>query len=901
MRILDLVLSGFGSYAGEIHFPMEELGHDGLFLVTGDTGSGKTTLFDGICYGLYGAASGSSRDSGDFVCRYRASGQKSFVKLRFILGNLEFSLHRMVVSKGEKFSKEETASLVCKDDSMAAVAGAKEVTAKIEELLRLKVGQFRQIAMIAQGEYREILLTSSKDRTEIFRKLFLTEKYEALTQRLDEDRKEIEGKIGEKQAYFKQKQEEIAWGKYEKRESVSVTETLQNIEDLLDCMAEDEGALVKELAEVNGEIGEYQVYFSQVETLEAHFKKKKQAEADFLKAEEVLAERTLAVEKIADYPAQLETRKEQATKWALLAEDFALLGEKREELLDSQGKVAENQEKLGETQGELAKNREEIKKSQEFVHANEGAPLLLEQGKQKVKEWEDRENQVADLEKICKNEEKTRKDWEKAQKKYLEVWGAYQEISQRYQEKMGEHLEFQAGFLAKTLKTGEPCPVCGSVTHIKKAVAPEDAMSWEELEELKGEVEVALTNSNEASEGAGALSERAKLLEKQVVEGAKTVFDCDVLEKLGALIQESKGNQAGKEAVSAVLALEKTVADLELMREQMLTFQKREEVLVAEEKSFAVALASEKSREEQLGKTVAELEKRGDFTDLAEKMAENTARITSLQEEWEKKQENLRESQDEIQKIQGQRLELAENPVAVDLNLRQEKAEGQARAKGKLAEIQEGSKVLHHEIQQNEKILADLRVNQEEMAEDLAKAQCILPLAQVAKGSYEKALHISLETFVQQGYFDRALGEANEILRKICPNTYELSRNLEKNRRSLVGLDINILDLQSRTLRRASTLSGGESFQAALALALGFSQVVQQESAALPLASLFVDEGFGSLDDRSLAQAVDMLVSLGQTGRVVGVISHVSGLKEKIERKIQVEKSVFGSEIRFEL
>lgn len=888
MRVLEVTLSAFGSYGGEVVFPMEELGREGLFLISGDTGSGKTTLFDGICYALYGTGSGSSREGGGFACRYGRG--KSFVSMRFALGEKTYEIYRGVGL--EKATKEEAAWL--SGDDFATVMGAREVTAEVERLLSLTVGQFRQIAMLAQGEFRDILLTSSKDRTEIFQKLFLTEKYGRLTARLEEDRKEIEGEIQEKEQFFAQKQSEIAWGTDEIPEEFS----LSLLEDLISAQELDSGtfeARWKDLQEKSREFGEY---FRDLELFQGYLSKQKVIEEKLVTGRKVLAEREEAFLAVGTYPEEmtafevengtLEREKEESSRYSAMKGEISAC-----ETLISALKAKEEK-----AVAELAVLDGVLLDLEEGLAQGEDLGVELEKARQTLKELQGKGETVTKLEEIFHEVGEISEKILSKQTDYQKKWTKYQDFAKEYEEGMGAHLRFQAGFLAENLAEGEACPVCGALEHPQKAEKPPEAvLSREALETLKKKVDSAMKDSQIASEEAKILVEQEKFLSKQGAELGAELFEG--AEDIVLAMAEWRSLALLDQAFLRLTDLE---GDLAKRQDDLVFYETQKDLRKEKEADLGqirLDFVAEESKGGELQRQLASLGEVCDLQEIQGKIDENLAKIRLKKKEYEKKKGDLDLAKGDLQYLLGQEKE--ESPVTVDVSLAEENREKLAEIQAKEGEIDGARQDLHHYIETNQKILSSLRETGEALDRVKKRGEWMVPLAQMAKGSYPKTLNLSLETFVQQRYFDRALGEANEILRQICPNTYELSRDMEKKRTAKVGLDINIHDLQTGTQRRASTLSGGESFQAALALALGFSKVVQRESACVAIESLFVDEGFGSLDETALGQAVEMLLNLGESGRIVGVISHVSGLKERIEKQILVEKSLGGSEISFAL
>ena len=941
MRPEKLTISAFGPYADRTEIDFSRLGDSGLYLITGDTGAGKTTIFDAITFALYGQASGQVRDSAMFRSKYADTATETFVELVFSYQGKKYQVFRspeyMAPKKrGTGLTLRKAEAQLIYPDERQPVTKARDVTRAIEELLGLDYEQFTQIAMIAQGDFQKLLLAGTVQRGEIFRQIFHTGIYQQVQLKL----------------------KEAAQSRYKEYDEMrrSIAQYLDGVK-----LRQREGTEAEEFAELKKGKFEGKLERS-LEILKSFIDQGEKRESELLKQEQEVDQKIRTMENILHLSAQkrnLEQKKDFARKQLeQLLPDLEKASGEAEKYKDADQKcealgilIREKQEQLKKYQvlEQLKKELDEIRMQLKKCRAGQEANIRQEQQlhkdmEQLKKERSLLENSQLDLQKaITEREKRTQRKSElngletemrefkglyeatkEQQKKYQAAYEKAQQQSEYYQQIFHSFLDAQAGILAQELKENEPCPVCGSLSHPHPRIISEGrTVTSEILDNEKIKLDKLEKISADQSLEAGKLKERSNAFWKQIVSGAE-----ELLAEFQEFRKETKnGNgQAG---------------DFRTVWKQMILMINREkeqcENLLTESDRKIREAEENTKRKQKVEKLLENLEKEKDIlqekknscdreqTGLTTKASENEKQqknaaeeirqvhpeagkevlekeIREKQQEYIDLKENSRKMKETFERFQAEKARITSTIKTLD---EQQKEIGEIRedeireqyteSTTQKTELAEKRKELFSIQSGNLEIFRKVQKRKEEMTKAEAEYVWMKNLSDTANGNLNGKAKIELETYIQMAYFDRILRRANVRLMTMSSGQYELKRQEQsENRKEKAGLDLNVIDHYNGTERSVKTLSGGESFQASLSLALGLSDEIQASAGGIRLDSMFVDEGFGSLDEEALSQAVKALSSLADGRRMVGIISHVAELKDRIENKIIVTKQCSG-------
>ena len=941
MRPEKLTISAFGPYADRTEIDFSRLGDSGLYLITGDTGAGKTTIFDAITFALYGQASGQVRDSAMFRSKYADTATETFVELVFSYQGKKYQVFRspeyMAPKKrGTGLTLRKAEAQLIYPDERQPVTKARDVTRAIEELLGLDYEQFTQIAMIAQGDFQKLLLAGTVQRGEIFRQIFHTGIYQQVQLKL----------------------KEAAQSRYKEYDEMrrSIAQYLDGVK-----LRQREGTEAEEFAELKKGKFEGKLERS-LEILKSFIDQGEKRESELLKQEQEVDQKIRTMENILHLSAQkrnLEQKKDFARKQLeQLLPDLEKASGEAEKYKDADQKcealgilIREKQEQLKKYQvlEQLKKELDEIRMQLKKCRAGQEANIRQEQQlhkdmEQLKKERSLLENSQLDLQKaITEKEKRTQRKSElngletemrefkglyeatkEQQKKYQAAYEKAQQQSEYYQQIFHSFLDAQAGILAQELKENEPCPVCGSLSHPHpRIISKGRTVTSEILDNEKIKLDKLEKISADQSLEAGKLKERSNASWKQIVSGAE-----ELLEEFQEFRKETKnGNgQAGDfrtvwKQMILMINREKeqcenllTESDRKIREaeentkrkqkvEKLLENLEKEKDILQEKKNSCdreqTGLTTKASENEKQQKNAAE-EIRQVHSEAGKEVLEKE--IREKQQEYIDLKENSRKMKETFERFQAEKARITSTIKTLE---EQQKEIGEIRedeireqyteSTTQKTELAEKRKELFSIQSGNLEIFRKVQKRKEEMTKAEAEYVWMKNLSDTANGNLNGKAKIELETYIQMAYFDRILRRANVRFMTMSSGQYELKRQEQsENRKEKAGLDLNVIDHYNGTERSVKTLSGGESFQASLSLALGLSDEIQASAGGIRLDSMFVDEGFGSLDEEALSQAVKALSSLADGHRMVGIISHVAELKDRIENKIIVTKQCSG-------
>lgn len=902
MRPHKLVISAFGPYAGKVELDMDKLGTNGLYLITGDTGAGKTTIFDAITYALYGETSGSHRNPSMMRSKYANSEIPTFVKLTFSYAGKTYTVKRnpeyeRPAKRGFGMTtQKQDAELIMSDGRI--ITKQREVDAAIREIMGIDRNQFLQIAMIAQGDFLKLLLASTEDRKKIFRQIFKTELFQKLQERLkiealelrkqcDVIKRSIEQYIGGMQCLPEDVLAEEV--KKAKQGELLIDNVLLLIEKLVkqDALEEEQIEIViseleKELEIVNINIGKAEEY----ERVSRRLVKEKE------KLEQMMPhlERLKGCwEKEKERQPEKEKIRQEAAKLELLLPRYDEL-----EIKQAEWNALERDWKAQKEKKEQQK-RESEKKETELLLLKEEQKSLEKAGEQKEKLMrekgcaEERKEKLEKLQFGMESCSQLEQQLLKRQEVYTMALEKADELQEIYQAKNKEFLNEQAGILAQHLEEGKACPVCGSTVHPCIAVKSRQAPTEAELKQAKEVCDKAQAKAQKASlecsEIRGKITAAREMLHKQqqelgVKENVVILIQsvCEQIADLQTAITKEERNAERKKALD--VKIPQNEGELERLRRKIGVLEQAEigfEVKIAEAATRVKNLADELPYEK---KSIA-----------VQRKEELLAKNAEMEKALERAEQDYHTCEKEIAGLQASRKQLEsqlKNASRIDGG--QERLKSQKIIQKKNEKVEEKQSIVT-------RILTNRNVwkHVEEKAADLSKTEkrymWINALSETANGGLASQEKVMLETYIQMTYFDNIIDRANLRLMIMTDKQYELKRReVAENNKSQSGLELDVVDHYNGTVRSVKTLSGGESFKASLALALGLADEIQSSAGGIQLDSMFIDEGFGSLDEESLRQALMALNSLAEGNRLVGIISHVNELKEKIDKQVVVTK-----------
>lgn len=912
MRPLKLKMVGFGPYAGVQELDFDRLGSSGLYLITGDTGAGKTTIFDAITFALFGEASGNNRNPSMLRSKYAKEDMPTRVELTFAYGGKVYTVTRnptyeRAKTKGTGTTTESAgAELTYPDGRQITKRG--EVDAAIREIVGLTREQFSQIAMISQGDFRKLLQAETSERQKIFRDIFKTDFYVMLQNQLKEKAGEVRGQRDQASQSIRQYingvtcDEDSVYAldvQKAKNGELPITEVMELLRTLLEQDRQAELTLEAELAAAEKELEQITSQLTQAEAYEAA----KTALAERV-AEEAALSAQLEIARDALSAAQ-ETVPEQEglqsriTETELLLPSYDELDTHTAALAAAQTDLAgahAAQESAAKEKTDLTTGITELRAEQKELA---DVPAEKEKLTAQRQQLGDRQKQFVDFLSGMEGLAREQAELAKRQEGYLKAEEASSELLREYEVKERAFLREQAGIMASGLTAGMACPVCGSVEHPRLAVLAEDAPTEADVKAAKAEYDRAQDKtkkaSNEAQKLKGTVGTTEEILAKELDSLIPGISLAD-----GAKAAEEQENLLAVQIEGLnvqIVALTKKMARREeldvLLPKKELLLRAAEETITVKTAEIASLTAKAESSEAQ----IHALRNKLAFPDKAAAEAE----ISALRAESDKLRQNLQTAEtahnqckENLAGVRGTIEQLhkqLEGGVDIDtVQLRTKKDEYAAQKTVVMAK----QKIVHTRISANETALQGVSAKASEVERLDKKYVWMKALSDTANGSVSGKDRVMLETYIQTTYFERILARANIRLQKMSGGQYDLKRREEAdNKKSQSGLELDIIDHINTTERSVNTLSGGEAFLASLALALGLSDEVQM-STGIHLDTLFVDEGFGSLDSEALNKAYNTLAGLTEGNRLVGIISHVAELKEKIDKQIVVKKEKTG-------
>ena len=1040
MRPIKLTISAFGPYASKQVIDFEELKGRNIFVISGKTGAGKTTIFDAISYALYGEASGESRETDSLRSHFADDNTETYVELEFELRGEKYTVNRVPKQKkkkarGEGYTeKSADATLTLPDGKV--ITKVKNVTDKIIEILGITREQFKQIVMLAQGEFKKLLLADSVEREGIFRKIFNTYDFEKIQAEL----KDKAANLSKNRTKSKHEME-INLKNIKGEHDIVIDEyvdfplVIEKLKDLLERdnniykTLNEEGKEVdnnlqvknqeKAIIETNNNLlKEKEIITKALEELlskEDEYKNKSKTIIDGKNAKEVkyiedkLIETTKKLTKREeDYNLSLKNidslklKQEEANKLLQIEEskecdreklsveinNLNKLEEKIIELDSLNNKVMHLKQSAENSKLQIINNKketEELKKSKEEKELQLKDIATLETKKVELESDIKAKNktldEVRELFKVIRSFQNTYIEHNNKAKEYKEFEVEYKKVKENYEAMDDLYKKEQAGILASKLQENEPCPVCGSTNHPNKATIKENLkiptkeelkVAKENLDKLEKENLEKINNlttlnsnkttyleqvNNHLSMLSATLnidktfnSETAKVVKnlgtelksvidklkdellkvidkislKEKIEKELNLITTTINEREHSLIKLeeceknytteltqniTKIDEYKKEIPENITDL-KTLNNLIEVKTKELNISKEKLAkLRLENENLAKKLEGENSTSKEINKSIEELKleianNKANFNEAIKEQGfdniqtyEDAKLQISMVESLEKEVENYNSELKLTKAKQEDIINKTKDIVFMDITTIDEEIRSIQNNK---KELESKLRELHAIIVGNKTILKNVENLNIEFKEIEEEYKVVGELADLANG--KKAPYISFERYILASYFEDIIEAANIRLEKMTGDRFSLIRKTSKSKGAgQKGLELEIYDNYTDSSRDVSSLSGGESFKASLSLALGLSDIVQSNAGGVSLDTMFVDEGFGTLDPQSLDNAIDSLLELQRGGRLVGIISHVEELKERIDAKLEVTSTSKGSKVEFNI
>ena len=1040
MRPIKLTISAFGPYASKQVIDFEELKGRNIFVISGKTGAGKTTIFDAISYALYGEASGESRETDSLRSHFADDNTETYVELEFELRGEKYTVNRVPKQKkkkarGEGYTeKSADATLTLPDGKV--ITKVKNVTDKIIEILGITREQFKQIVMLAQGEFKKLLLADSVEREGIFRKIFNTYDFEKIQAEL----KDKAANLSKNRTKSKHEME-INLKNIKGEHDIVIDEyvdfplVIEKLKDLLERdnniykTLNEEGKEVdnklqvknqeKAIIETNNNLlKEKEIITKALEELlskEDEYKNKSKTIIDGKNAKEVkyiedkLIETTKKLTKREeDYNLSLKNidslklKQEEANKLLQIEEskecdreklsveinNLNKLEEKIIELDSLNNKVMHLKQSAENSKLQIINNKketEELKKSKEEKELQLKDIATLETKKVELESDIKAKNktldEVRELFKVIRSFQNTYIEHNNKAKEYKEFEVEYKKVKENYEKMDDLYKKEQAGILASKLQENEPCPVCGSTNHPNKATIKENLkiptkeelkVAKENLDKLEKENLEKINNlttlnsnkttyleqvNNHLSMLSATLnidktfnSETAKVVKnlgtelksvidklkdellkvidkislKEKIEKELNLITTTINEREQSLIKLeeceknytteltqniTKIDEYKKEIPENITDL-KTLNNLIEVKTKELNISKEKLAkLRLENENLAKKLEGENSTSKEINKSIEELKleianNKANFNEAIKEQGfdniqtyEDAKLQISMVESLEKEVENYNSELKLTKAKQEDIINKTKDIVFMDITTIDEEIRSIQNNK---KELESKLRELHAIIVGNKTILKNVENLNIEFKEIEEEYKVVGELADLANG--KKAPYISFERYILASYFEDIIEAANIRLEKMTGDRFSLIRKTSKSKGAgQKGLELEIYDNYTDSSRDVSSLSGGESFKASLSLALGLSDIVQSNAGGVSLDTMFVDEGFGTLDPQSLDNAIDSLLELQRGGRLVGIISHVEELKERIDAKLEVTSTSKGSKVEFNI
>lgn len=842
---------------------------------------------------------GSNRLVSSIRSNFSNENQDTYAKLEFMHKGKIYKITRTPQyerpkTRGEGVTKNIADAILEYDDTV--ITKIKNVDEKVEEILGINAKQFKQIAMLAQGEFIKILFAESKDRTDVFRKIFETDIYNLITRKLSEKQKEYKENLQELKNSFVTNTANIIWEEVPLIcEKISTKELNKlDIKEILELL---EKQIEKNIENYKNSEEEYN-----------------RLEKENKKIEEKILKQTDENQKIEKYRNLLEEKKELENKIEAISKQKELV-EKNQKIL---AVVLPKEEKVLSLEKEIIKLQTYIKELEEKIKQGLEKEKLVKFQEEKI---EIIKNNLIVLESLKKEKEEIKILIQKIEiinrgmsakensiKEYEKISKEYKNLNLKYLEEEDKFFQEQAGILAEKLEENKPCPVCGSLIHPSIAKKSENVLTKQELDILKDKLEKKNLENQNIKNKLTEISSKLDTLISDIPESKNENF------QIKSYFEENKtkDSEITKKIEKQLLDIENMYSELTNLKFNLERFdiekfkkdfdenvKKEKEELIKNETLCKEFLAQKLAKEKDLNLAKKEYEKA--YKSLGFKTEEDYKEKTISEKEIKVFNKEIENYNKAVIANKTMLVELEKNVKGKEkIDLTEEKnnlSENQKvlALKRKLQSSLKGT------LDNNKRIYSLLNNNTKLLLEKIEEYLIYDELYKTASGTISGKRRIEFEQYVQAAYFDMVIIEANKRFSKMTENRYYLVRKETAEKLTdKIGLDLEVIDNYNGKRRDVKSLSGGEAFKAALSLALGLSDIIQSYSGGVVIDTLFIDEGFGSLDTESREQAINTLKTLIDSNKLIGIISHVTELKERIDKKIVIIKTQNGSEINIE-
>ena len=935
MRPLNLVISAFGPYKEKVEIDFDKLGDQGIFLITGDTGSGKTTIFDAISFALFGSASGSRREVNSFRSDFASLDTPTYVHFSFIHKGIVYKIER--VPKYTRKKKRGDGTTVVSGDAnlfylKEVVTGEKNVNEKCSEILGMNANQFRQIVMIAQGEFMDLLHAKPRDRAEILRHIFDTGIYKNISDELKNQFLEKKHIYEESRQFINQYIASIMWnsdiGEDKNLDNIIFLLDKQNTDDINEekVLEEKRKVLEKELNTCIKEISEGKILEESIISYnenKSNLKILLKRENEIKEKEQIVTKNKEIWDKVINIKNSLD---DLNIKYNKKIEELNNNKDTYKDICIKYEKCLLLYKKLDDYRVEFAN----LQKDRELYNDK---LLIIDEVKLIEKELNDKKNSL-DYLIYCQKQEKLDifNKIHKLESELIDFQEKMKAMKDKYLKKHQEYLRHydlflsaQAGIMASNLEEGEECPVCGSKVHPKKAEYKEKIISrtnldkeLEESDNIKIDIDSLLQKiNNEQLEIDKLKYEVRNIDENELINTISIVSslfnDFNInnlemsqieLEKEISLLEEKildkKKNIKSFNIETIQDNIKKINNDIDILNKKINNIQKEYEEVNQEKISLETLIKVLKNECVSLNNDKKNKEKQfvSSYQELGYQTEEEYQSLLISRIEINNYDKEIQEYYDRVREVKSKISSLKliiKNKKNVNLTEIEALKEN---VSSQINDINLSLKNIHSRMTHNIDLLEKIKDSDEEIHKLEKEVMIYKDLSDTANGNIVQVNKQEFEQYVQASYFDKVIDAANQRFSYMTDDRFLLVRKDEATKlNDKLGLEIEVLDYYTGKRRDIKSLSGGESFKAALSLALGMSDTIRMYSGGVVVDAMFIDEGFGSLDTASLESAISAIISLTKNKKMFGIISHVSELKSRIDRKIVVEKTNVGSNV----